>query len=107
MTTSGIHQSAGFVADLSPTDRDTFMSQCRTRHCRAVSTLMCAGTAGTEVIWLVSGRVKVTYVTEDGREVILDFRGPGELLGEMAVIDGNPTSSTVTSVEAVEVVAVS
>jgi len=54
---------------------------------------------------LVSGRVKVTYLTEDGREVVLDFRGPGELLGEMAVVDGNPRSSTVAAVESVEALA--
>ena len=63
---------------------------------------MYAGQAGTDVMVLVSGRVKVTYLTEDGREVILDFRGPGDLLGEMAVVDGNPRSSTVAAVEAVE-----
>ena len=63
------------------------------------------GQAGTEVMVLVSGRVKITYLTEDGREVVLDFRGPGELLGEMAVVDGNPRSSTVEAIEAVEALA--
>lgn len=60
---------------------------------------------GTEVLVLVSGRVKVSYLTRDGREVILDFRGPGELLGEIAVVDGNPRSNTVAAIEAVEALA--
>lgn len=107
MATTGIHQSAGFLGDLDPTDRDAFRSQSRPRRFRAGSTLMYAGQTGTEVMCLVSGRVKVTYVTEDGREVILDFRGPGELLGEMAVVDGSPRSSTVSAVEPVEALAIS
>ncbi len=61
---------------------------------------------GTEVLVLVSGRVKVTYLTRDGREVILDFRGPGDLLGEMAVVDGNPRSNTVKAIEDVEALAI-
>ena len=105
MTTTGIHKSAGFLGDLDPTDRDAFMSQSRPRRFRAGDTLMYGGHVGTEVMVLLSGRVKVTYLTQDGREVILDFRGPGELLGEMAVVDGSPRSNTVQAIEAVEVVA--
>lgn len=107
MATTGTDPGAGFLGELDPADRDALLALARPRRFPAGSTLMYAGQAGTEVMSLVSGRVKVTYVTEDGREVILDFRGPGELLGEMAVIDGNPRSSTVAAVEAVEVYAIS
>lgn len=65
------------------------------------------GQVGTEVMILVSGRVKITYVTPEGRETVLDFRGPGELLGEMAVVDGHPRSSSVEAIEAVEALALS
>ena len=107
MATTGTDPGSGFLGELDPADRDALLALARPRRFPAGSTLMYAGQAGTEVMSLVSGRVKVTYVTEDGREVILDFRGPGELLGEMAVIDGNPRSSTVAAVEAVEVHAIS
>ncbi len=68
---------------------------------------MYEGQAGAEVLVLVSGRVKVTYLTIEGREVILDFRGPGDLLGEMAVVDGQPRSNTVAAIEDVEALAIS
>ncbi len=102
MGTSGTRPGAGFLGELDAEDRAALLGVARTRRFRAGSTLMYAGQAGAEVIVLVSGRVKVTYLTEDGREVILDFRGPGELLGEVSVVDGHPRTSSVQAVESVE-----
>jgi CRP/FNR family cyclic AMP-dependent transcriptional regulator len=107
METTGTRPGVGFFGELDPTDREAIRSRSRPRRFRAGSTLMHEGQTGTEVMVLVSGRVKVAYLTEDGREVILDFRGPGELLGEMAVVDGSPRSSTVEAIEAVEALAMS
>ena len=101
------HPGAGFLGDLDAADRAAFCTLARSRRFRTGSSLMYAGQAGTEVMVLVTGRVKVTYMTEDGREVILDFRGPGELLGEMAVVDGTPRSNSVQAVETVEALVMS
>lgn len=100
-----MHRDAGFLGELDPDDREAIRSHSAPRRFRAGSALMYEGQVGTEVMFLVSGRVKITYLTIDGRELILDFRGPGELLGEMAVVDGNPRSNTVEAIEAVEALA--
>lgn len=100
-----MHPGVGFLEELDPADRAAIRSRSGPRRFQAGSTLMYEGQVGTEVMILVSGRVKITYLTKDGREVILDFRGPGELLGEMAVVDGSPRSNTVEAIEAVEAVA--
>lgn len=105
METSGLLPGVGFLGELDPTDREAIRSRSGPRRFRAGSKLMYEGQVGTEVMVLVSGRVKVTYLTMDGREVILDFRGPGELLGEMAVVDGNRRSNTVEAIETVEALA--
>lgn len=55
---------------------------------------------------VLSGRVKIRFPAVDGQEIVLDFRGPGELVGELAVIDGAPRSSSVEAIEPVEVLAV-
>lgn len=49
------------------------------------------------------GRVKVTAVRR-GREIVLAFRGPGDLLGDIAALDDQPRSATIYAVEPVEVV---
>jgi CRP-like cAMP-binding protein len=57
--------------------------------------------AGSVVV-LLSGRAKVSSTTPEGKEVVLSFRGPGELLGEVSAIDGDPRSATVSALEPVE-----
>ena len=55
------------------------------------------------VVVLMQGRVKVFCTTGDGREPCLAVRGPGEIIGELAAIDGDqqPRVATVIAVEAV------
>jgi len=54
------------------------------------------------VLLLAEGRVKIASISEDGRESVLAFRGPGEVLGELSAIDGQPRSAGVTAVDPVE-----
>ena len=48
-----------------------------------------------------SGQAKVTLLDREGRAVILGFVGPGELLGELSSIDGDPRSATAIALEPV------
>ena len=56
------------------------------------------------VIWM--GRVKLVRHTDNGRDVVLEVLGPGNLLGEMAVLDGSPYSMTAQTLEEVAVVTI-
>ena len=62
---------------------------------------------GDAVFVLMSGRVKLSCVTEAGREALLGIREPGDLIGEMSAIDGAPRSATAVALEPVEVLTVS
>lgn len=64
--------------------------------------LLHEGAAGEEVVLILSGRVKISHTGPEGRDTVLDFRGPGELVGELAVLDAAPRSSSVTAIEPVE-----
>ncbi len=56
------------------------------------------GEKGESLYVILSGRVKVFVADEDGREMVLDFHGPGDYVGEMA-LDGKPRSASVIAVE--------
>jgi CRP/FNR family cyclic AMP-dependent transcriptional regulator len=56
------------------------------------------GDAGDELFIVLEGRVKVYSGNEDGREIVIDFHGPGEYVGEMS-LDGAPRSASVVTVE--------
>ncbi len=59
------------------------------------------------VLVVLAGFVKLSCFSEDGHEVVLGIRGPGDLLGELAAIDGNPRSATGVALEPVDALAVS
>lgn len=56
------------------------------------------------VYFVLSGAFKVLVSDEDGREVILSMMGPGDLFGEMGVIDDHPRSATVQAAQPGELV---
>jgi CRP/FNR family transcriptional regulator, cyclic AMP receptor protein len=62
--------------------------------------------APDRVVVLLAGCVKLSALSEDGKEVVLAIRGPGDLLGELSAIDGDPRSATATALEDVEALVV-
>lgn len=56
------------------------------------------GDRGDALYVILTGRVKVFVANEDGREMVLDFHGPGDYVGEMA-LDGQQRSASVEAVE--------
>ena len=65
-----------------------------------------AGDRTDNIYFVLSGALKVQVSDEEGREVILSMLGPGELFGEMGVLDDHPRSATVLAVESSEVVVI-
>src|SRR5258708_11748273 len=63
--------------------------------------LFVEGEQSDRVLAILDGRVKVSLVTADGKEVVLAVRGPGDLLGELAFIDGEPRSASATALDPV------
>lgn len=57
---------------------------------------------GHALFVIVSGKVKVSRESDDGREVILTYLNPNDFFGEMALIDGLARSATVTAIEDTE-----
>lgn len=95
------HPSA-ILAALDEQQLRELLRQGHHEHHEAGSTLFREGTTSATVVLLQDGRVKVTNVTEDGREALLAIRGPGDVLGELGALDGAPRSATVTAVDDVE-----
>src|SRR3954468_4563217 len=46
---------------------------------------------------ILSGKVKVFASNDAGKEVVIDFHGPGEYVGEMT-LDGAPRSASVVTI---------
>jgi CRP/FNR family cyclic AMP-dependent transcriptional regulator len=96
----------GFLATLTPADLEALTAWGRVRRFRRGSMLFQEGEQAEHVLIVQSGSVKVSCFTEDGREIMLAVRGPGELLGELSAIDGEPRSAAASALEPVEVLSV-
>jgi CRP-like cAMP-binding protein len=57
------------------------------------------GSQGEHMLFLLSGRLQVVDLTEDGREVGLSFLVPGDYFGELSIIDELPRSASVIACE--------
>ncbi|MGI9613791.1 MAG: Crp/Fnr family transcriptional regulator [Acidimicrobiales bacterium] len=60
------------------------------------------GDPPTHTFIMLGGLVKVTRTSLDGREVIIELRGRGTILGELAAIDSSPRSAAIMVIEEVE-----
>jgi CRP-like cAMP-binding protein len=56
-------------------------------------TLFRKGDPGNALILVVSGQVKISVLSADGREAVLNVIHPGEVLGEIALLDGRPRTA--------------
>jgi CRP/FNR family transcriptional regulator/CRP/FNR family cyclic AMP-dependent transcriptional regulator len=52
------------------------------------------------------GRVKVTMISPEGKEIILSMLGAGDFFGEMSLLDNEPRSATVIATENLEVLTI-
>ncbi|OLP58400.1 Crp/Fnr family transcriptional regulator [Xaviernesmea oryzae] len=60
------------------------------------------GDEGQELIAVLSGRIKLSLITPQGRELVLRSIEPGALFGEMSVLDGQPRSADAVTVAPTE-----
>lgn len=77
-----------YFADLKP---DAFDQLCRyAKHTtlKRGATIASKGDPGTSLFAVISGTVKISVSSPDGRNAILNLIGPGEIFGEVAVLDG-------------------
>jgi CRP-like cAMP-binding protein len=72
---------------------------------QAGDTIFSESESGHEMYIIKSGRVKVIQIKDTG-EKLLSMLGPGNLFGEMALIEAKPRSATVVAVEKTEVLMV-
>ena len=91
-----------------PEDQLRMLTTMVTRRSASRSTTIMAGGDATDSLYIVlSGRLKVMMSDSDGKEVILSILGPGEFFGEMGLIDDEPRSASVVTIEPCELLSIS
>ena len=78
----------------------------KTRVYKARETIVTKGDPANEFYVLLRGRAKVTAQGKEGADTAINVMGPGEVFGEVGILDGQPRSATVTTLEECEMAVV-
>ena len=78
---------------LAPAHIKQLGSFARVRRIASGTTLFVKGDPGTALFAVVSGTVKITVPSIDGREATFNLLHAGEIFGEIALLDGQPRSA--------------
>jgi CRP-like cAMP-binding protein len=84
---------------LPPDELDAILARAVVRRTARGEVIRRRGDPGTGMVVIVSGRVRISLTSEDGREVTLTMLGPNEVLGEMTLLDGGECSADATAQE--------
>jgi CRP/FNR family cyclic AMP-dependent transcriptional regulator len=78
----------------------------RTKIYKPREVIVQKGDPAEEFFVLLRGRAKVGTSGTDGSDATINLMGPGEVFGEIAILDGQPRSATVTALEDCEMAVV-
>ena len=65
------------------------------------------GDPGTELYLVLSGSVRLSIISLEGRELAFTHAGPGDIFGEIATLDGGARTADATAVSAVKAMSMS
>ena len=88
-----------FFTQLNEHELDVVRSLATERSYAKTAVVLTEGEMGDSLYMIQSGKVKVVIGDEEGREIILKILGPGDFFGEMSMIDKEPRSASVTTLE--------
>jgi CRP/FNR family transcriptional regulator, cyclic AMP receptor protein len=86
-----------FLGSLATQDSASLVTLGAPQEFQPGKILIREGERATRVYVLLDGITKITGNTIDGKNILLDIRVGGELVGEMAALDDGPRSATVVA----------
>lgn len=99
-------ESVPIFTDLNEDELNIVAECCTPRKYPKNSMIILEEEFGDIVFIIRTGTVKITRVNDEGKEVILSLLGPGEIFGELALIDGEARSANALAQENCDLMAI-
>ena len=93
-------------SELADAEIDQIRALARAQRYPPRQTIVSQGDESGDLFLIVDGRLRVSSCNANGDEVVLSIMGPGEVFGEMALLDGAPRSATVSTLDACQLVVI-
>ncbi len=94
-----ILKKANALADASSSAIATLGNGAQMASFRARQVVYLPGDRAAGIHFLANGRVKISKVTRDGKELTLAYRAGGDFFGETCLLDGRPREEMVEAME--------
>jgi CRP-like cAMP-binding protein len=99
MNTQEFLEQVPLFAGLSHKHLQGLAKACTERSYKADDVIVHQGNPGVGLFIITAGKVKIVKTNEDGNRFELAEHGPGEVIGELAVLDGAARTADVIAVE--------
>jgi len=86
-----------FFESFAPPEREVIAARLVSRRFADGESIFMRGDSGSTLMILVEGQVRIGVNTSDGREMLLTIMEPGQLFGEMSILDGQARSADATA----------
>ena len=86
-----------YFADLAPEAFEQLFRYAKLTTYKRGATICSKGDPGTSLFAVLSGTVKISVSSPDGRNAILNLIGAGDIFGEIAVLDGQARTADATA----------
>jgi CRP/FNR family transcriptional regulator, cyclic AMP receptor protein len=92
--------------ELTPSMLERISTYIKKRSVAKGATIFEKGDDGLGLIGVVSGSVKITVTSADGRDIVLNIIRPGEVFGEIALLDGRARTANATAMSDCELIVI-
>lgn len=89
-------------SNLNETDIERISRLLVNKKCQNDHVIVVESDYGQSLFIIQSGSVKVSHISDEGKEVILSILKTGDFFGEMSLLDGKGRSATVTALSETE-----
>jgi len=92
--------------DLPPAVIEHLGSYMKTRRVARGATIFAKGDPGSGLMGVLSGMVKVSVASAEGKDIVLNIFHEGEIFGEIALLDGRPRTADATAMSDCELIVI-
>jgi len=92
-------KSIPMFAGIGDRELDRLLALCTTKKLKRRETLFRKGEPGSVLYAVMQGRLRTTGEGADGKEVVFGYSDPGDVIGEIALLDQQERSATIQAVE--------
>ena len=95
------------LGKLNPNEIDALLSYARVERYPAGREIFAKGSPGQSLMAVLRGRVKISSLSDDGKEAVFTIVNAGDIFGEMAILDGEERSADATAMTDCELLVLS